>query len=165
MVAAPGNADRMYRRLEVQPEASADQIRHAYRRLAHALHPDANPEDPDAARRFREVTEAYDILSSTERRARYDQARRPATPPVSWSIPTVRGGSVVPGGAPRGHRVSEAGPTVIGAGRLPGAWPPLVAGPVRVAPPGVTPGDHRPDPVADEFRQLIEAVLSWWRSH
>ena len=66
----------MYRRLQVTPEATAQQIRRAYRRLAHDVHPDANPEDPQASRRFQEITEAYEILSSPERRAVYDQARQ-----------------------------------------------------------------------------------------
>ena len=69
----------MYRRLDVAPEAS-EEIGRAYRRLAHSLHPDAHPDAPDAAVRFREITEAYEILSNPGRRARYAQERRPSTP-------------------------------------------------------------------------------------
>ena len=76
----PSNSDGMYRRLGVPAEASAEQIGRAYRRLAHRLHPDAHPDDPEAALRFREITEAYEILSHPARRARYDRNRRPLTP-------------------------------------------------------------------------------------
>ena len=62
-----------YRRLEVGPAASHDEIVHAYRRLALGVHPDAHPEDPEATRRFREITEAYEVLADPERRQAYDR--------------------------------------------------------------------------------------------
>src|SRR5579862_2762748 len=85
MPSDPSSGDRMYRRLDVAPEASAEQIGRAYRRLAHDLHPDTHPEKPDAATRFREITEAYEILSDPARRARYDRSRQP--PPTSDLAP------------------------------------------------------------------------------
>ncbi|HEV2369102.1 MAG TPA: J domain-containing protein [Acidimicrobiales bacterium] len=89
------NGDRMYRRLQVPPEASAQQIRRSYRRLAHEIHPDTHPDDPEASRRFREITEAYDILGSPERRATYDRARRSSAPPTrpvqAGSAPLIAG--------------------------------------------------------------------------
>lgn len=151
----------MYRRLEVPPEASADQIRGAYRRMAHALHPDANPGDPDAARRFREITEAYEILGSAERRARYDSARRQTAPAVSWPTSSAPR-PVASGGTSSGHRGSEADPTVTGTGRFPRSWPPLTAGPVRVAPRAAALGEQGGP--SDEFSRWVEAVLSWLRS-
>lgn len=55
-----------YRVLGVNPYASAEQIRQAYRRKAHELHPDRNPEDPRAEEKFKKLSEAYRILTSTE---------------------------------------------------------------------------------------------------
>jgi hypothetical protein len=55
--------DHSYRRLEVSPAASREDIVRAYRRLALVVHPDACPEDPEASRRFPEITEAYEILA------------------------------------------------------------------------------------------------------
>ena len=71
-----GKGDGLYLRLEVLPGASHDEIARAYRRLAHDAHPDAHPGDPDAPRRFREITEAYEVLGNPDRRERYDRARR-----------------------------------------------------------------------------------------
>ncbi|HEV8259389.1 MAG TPA: DnaJ domain-containing protein, partial [Burkholderiales bacterium] len=61
-----------YEILGVGRDASADQIRSAYRKLARQLHPDVN-KAPDAAKRFGEVQEAYDVLSDQEKRKTYDQ--------------------------------------------------------------------------------------------
>ena len=69
------DSDDMYLRLGVVPEATQEEIAHSYRRLAHQAHPDARPGDPDAARRFREITEAYEVLSDPKRRAQYDRQR------------------------------------------------------------------------------------------
>ena len=56
------DGDGLYQRLEVLPGASQDEVARAYRRLAHDAHPDAHPGDPDAPRRFREITEAFEVL-------------------------------------------------------------------------------------------------------
>ena len=61
-----------YEILGVNRSATADQIRSAYRKLARTLHPDVNKQ-PDAAKKFSEVQEAYDVLSEPEKRANYDQ--------------------------------------------------------------------------------------------
>jgi molecular chaperone DnaJ len=66
------NAD-LYAVLEVEPTATPDELKRAYRRLARQLHPDANPGDPAAEARFKEVSQAYEILSDPERRANYDR--------------------------------------------------------------------------------------------
>ena len=65
-----------YATLGVAREATADEIKRAYRRLARELHPDANPNDPDAERRFKEVGEAYAVVGDAERRREYDELRR-----------------------------------------------------------------------------------------
>lgn len=66
----------LYADLGVSPDASEEEIKKAYRRLARQYHPDANPEDPEAEERFKAVSEAYTVLSDPDERARYDRARR-----------------------------------------------------------------------------------------
>jgi DnaJ-class molecular chaperone len=62
-----------YQVLGVKPDASADEIRKAYRKLAKQLHPDLNPGKPEAEARFKSVSAAYDLLSDADKRARYDR--------------------------------------------------------------------------------------------
>src|SRR5690349_13091167 len=62
-----------YEVLGVKPDATADEIRKAYRKLAKQFHPDLNPGKPAAEARFKAVSAAHDILSDPEKRARYDR--------------------------------------------------------------------------------------------
>jgi DnaJ-class molecular chaperone len=62
-----------YEVLGVKPDASPDEIRKAYRKLAKQLHPDINPGKPEAEARFKQVTAAHDLLSDADKRARYDR--------------------------------------------------------------------------------------------
>ncbi|MCU1655919.1 MAG: chaperone protein DnaJ, partial [Pseudonocardiales bacterium] len=64
-----------YQALGVAKDASAAEIKKAYRKLARELHPDKNPGDAPAEARFKEVSEAYDVLSDDTKRKEYDEAR------------------------------------------------------------------------------------------
>ncbi|HWH31832.1 MAG TPA: molecular chaperone DnaJ [Egibacteraceae bacterium] len=90
-----------YATLGVARDASQAEIAKAYRKLARELHPDANPGDKAAEERFKEVSEAYSVLSSTDKRAEYDEVRRLV------SSGGFRGG--FPGGGPGGGFRSGAG--------------------------------------------------------
>ncbi|MBJ7358292.1 molecular chaperone DnaJ [Nocardioides sp.] len=66
----------LYDLLGVAPDADADTIKKAYRKLARQLHPDVNP-DPDTQERFKEVSRAYEVLSDPQKRAAYDRGGDP----------------------------------------------------------------------------------------
>jgi molecular chaperone DnaJ len=79
-----------YAALGVPKDADAAAIKKAYRKLATELHPDKNPNNSEAEARFKDVSEAYDVLSDPKRRGEYDEARR------------LFGGGGRPGGFPGG---------------------------------------------------------------
>jgi DnaJ-class molecular chaperone len=62
-----------YQTLGVPRDADQKQVKSAFRRLARKHHPDVNPQDPGATERFREINEAYEVLSDPEKRRRYDE--------------------------------------------------------------------------------------------
>ena len=62
-----------YEVLGVSKSATADEVKKAYRKLAMKFHPDRNPDNKDAAEKFKEICEAYEVLSDTDKRQRYDQ--------------------------------------------------------------------------------------------
>jgi len=91
-----------YRVLGVPKDASAADIKKAYRKLAQKLHPDANPGDKTAEERFKEVGRAYGVLSDLKKRAEYDEARRLlGSGAFGGGFP----GGGFPGGFPGGTRV------------------------------------------------------------
>src|SRR4051794_25944040 len=65
-----------YAVLGVPSTASQDEIKKAYRKLAKKYHPDANASDPKAAERFKEISEANNVLGDTDKRKQYDEMRR-----------------------------------------------------------------------------------------
>ena len=100
----------LYQRLGVQRGASEAEIKKAYRSLAKQLHPDRNKDNPNAAKRFGEVTAAYDLLSDKDKRARYDRGEidedgNPKMPFGSGGF----GGGARPGGAGGGFDGFQGG--------------------------------------------------------
>jgi molecular chaperone DnaJ len=66
-------ARNLYKLLGLSREASQDDIRKAHRKLVREYHPDANPEDPRAEERFKQIQQAYEVLSNPEKRREYDK--------------------------------------------------------------------------------------------
>ena len=69
-----------YEVLGVSKDASQEEIRLAFRRLAKEYHPDRNPDDPSAEAKFKEINEAYEVLSDPAKRSNYDAYGNPDGP-------------------------------------------------------------------------------------
>jgi len=109
-VAEPwGYPEDPYDALGVSPLADAEQIHRAYRLQARRYHPDTNPGDPEAARRFAELTTAYELLRDDARRRGYDLRRAVAHGPrAARSAPGPTGNTSVRGPDARpSHHVRE----------------------------------------------------------
>ena len=68
-----------YKTLGVEKKASAEEIKKAYRKLARQYHPDRNPDDKNAEARFKEISQAHDVLGDPEKRKQYDSGTGPFT--------------------------------------------------------------------------------------
>lgn len=88
-----------YQVLGVTSGASQEEIKRAYRTLAQELHPDANPDNPSAEEKFKDVSEAYTTLSDEDQRRQYDEVRQMV------ASGGFSGGFGSPGGFPGGQRV------------------------------------------------------------
>lgn len=84
-----------YKILGIQKSASADDIKKAYRKLARKYHPDVNPGDKASEEKFKEINEAYEVLSDPEKRQKYD------TLGPNWQDMFAGAGAGGPYGAPR----------------------------------------------------------------
>jgi len=100
-------AKDFYQVLGVPDTASQGDIKKAYRRLAKQYHPDANPNNPAAAERFKEISEAHSVLSDAEKRKQYDQMRRLGAFDGAQRGP--RTGAGARGGAGRGPDIQTEG--------------------------------------------------------
>ncbi|WEW56621.1 Molecular chaperone (DnaJ super) [Emydomyces testavorans] len=106
---------KLYDSLGVQPNASQDEIKKAYKKQALKWHPDKNRDNPQAAEKFKEVSQAYEVLSDPEKRKVYDQ----------YGLEfLLRGGAEVPPGGPGGMPFEGGMPGGFqGFGGMPGGMP------------------------------------------
>src|SRR4030081_4158192 len=95
-----------YEVLGIKRGAADDEIKRAYRKLARKFHPDLNPGDKTSEERFKELQEAYDVLSEAENRKLYDQYGEnwravkagAGVPPPGWEGAQRTAGGAPPGG-------------------------------------------------------------------
>ncbi|KAI9374943.1 hypothetical protein BJX61DRAFT_227106 [Aspergillus egyptiacus] len=107
---------KLYDVLGLRPDASQDDIRKAYRKSALKYHPDKNKDDPKSAEKFKDVSQAYEVLSDPEKRKVYDQFG------LEYLL---RGGPAPPPGGGAGPNPFEAGgmPGGFSFGGMPGGMP------------------------------------------
>ena len=119
----------LYKVLGLPRGASQEDIRKAHRKLVRQYHPDANPEDPQAEERFKEVQRAYEVLSNPEKRQEYDKRSHTSTRERSSGRPRPGAGRRAGGGTTHTVDLSELLAKLAnlssdgaGGGRKEGSW-------------------------------------------
>jgi len=129
----PLPTEDLYEIFGVQPNASEERIRQAFKEQALKFHPDRNPDDPIAERKYREISEAYRILMDPQMRAAYDRWRSgrpaPAAPPrpppaTMYPVPVPQPPEEAAPQRPGGPRVPTPPASMVPAAppRAPGPW-------------------------------------------
>lgn len=109
---------KLYDALSIKPESTQDEIKKAYRKAALKHHPDKNPDNPKASEKFKEVSQAYEILSDPEKRKVYDQYGLDFLLRGGAEAPPQGGGAGGPGGIPfEGMNFGGMGGGMPGGGR------------------------------------------------
>jgi molecular chaperone DnaJ len=110
-----------YKTLGVSKDAKPDEIKKSYRKLARRFHPDANKGDAASEEKFKEISEAYDVLADAARRKEYDEAR-------ALFGPGGAGGFRVPGGGAGGGTTFDFGDMFGGGAAGPGGLGDILGG-------------------------------------
>jgi molecular chaperone DnaJ len=139
-----------YRVLGVPKNASAAEIKKAYRKLAQQHHPDANPGNGQAEERFKEISAAYDVLGDDDKRKQYDQIREMAA--------SGSGSGGFPGGFPGGGRVRVEDVGGFGVGDFGDLFGDLFGGAARRGRTGPARGANLEAEVAVTFEQAMEGT-------
>ena len=136
--------DDFYKALGVSEDASESDIKKAYRKLSRKYHPDLNPGDAAAEKKFKEISEAYDVLSDKKQREEYDQIRRYGASGMGGF-----GGGGFGGGSYTGYPGADVAPPASPAPTS-AAWVAALAAhstrPPRKAPPAPASAWPRPTP-------------------
>src|SRR5437868_61984 len=103
----------LYRLLGLPRSASEEEIHKAHRRLVRKYHPDANPEEPQAEERFKEIQQAYEVLSNPQKRREYDKRLHTSSGGGTGraGAGASRGGSGRPRSRSAGRSAEERGTT------------------------------------------------------